>query len=43
MAEGAATAGDDAAFLLPTAWKAPPWLVVGLTALAAGAFGLAHA
>jgi len=31
-----------AAFLLLAAWKAPPWLVVGLTALAAGALGLAH-
>jgi chromate transporter len=32
-----------AAFLLLAAWKAPPWLVVGLTALAAGALGFAHA
>ena len=31
-----------AAFLLLAAWKAPPWLVVGLTALAAGALALAH-
>ncbi len=32
-----------AAFLLLAAWKAPPWVVVGLTALAAGALGWAHA
>jgi chromate transporter len=32
-----------AAFLLLAAWKAPPWLVVGLTAVAAGALGSAHA
>jgi chromate transporter len=31
-----------AAFLLLTAWKAPPWLVVGLTAAAAGALGTLH-
>jgi chromate transporter len=31
-----------AAFLLLAAWKAPPWLVVGLTALAAGALGWLH-
>jgi chromate transporter len=28
-----------AAFLLLAAWRAPPWLVVGLTAVAAGALG----
>jgi chromate transporter len=32
-----------AAFLLLAAWKAPPWLVVGLTAVAAGALGFVHA
>ena len=32
-----------AAFLLLAAWKAPPWLVVGLTALAAEALGFVHA
>jgi chromate transporter len=32
-----------AAFLLLTAWKAPPWLVVGLTAVEATAFGFVHA
>ena len=32
-----------AAFLLLTAWKAPPWLVVGLTAAAAAALGFVHA
>jgi chromate transporter len=31
-----------AAFLLLAAWKAPPLVVVGLTALAAGALGFAH-
>jgi chromate transporter len=31
-----------AAFLLLAAWRAPPWLVVGLTAVVAGAFGFAH-
>jgi chromate transporter len=32
-----------AAFLLLAAWKAPPWLVVGLTAVAATALGFVHA
>jgi chromate transporter len=31
-----------AAFLLLASWKVPPWLVVGLTALAASALGFVH-